>query len=89
MPYADKLNDQIILIVLTGKTNRTGAAAPNQYRKTVQQRVVDSLLFGKYIRGDITTFFVGLNIGFSNAVLRTLALREFCQRTEVKVFSEY
>jgi len=38
MPYADKLNGQIILIVLTGKTNRTVAAVPNQYRKTEQQQ---------------------------------------------------
>lgn len=38
MPQADKLNGQIILIVLTGKTNRTVVAVPNQYRKTVQQQ---------------------------------------------------
>ena len=46
MPYADKLNGQIILIVLTGKTNRTVVAVPNQYRKTEQQQQKSFMVIG-------------------------------------------
>lgn len=48
-----------VLIVLTGKKHRTGVAAPNQYRKTVQQQVIDSNSHLENALGDITQFLWG------------------------------